>query len=112
MAKVSLKKPPEAINLDSGKEAPLILRSKPYRGENRIDVRHQWFTDDGSLAPTKKGINIPVSKALPIILQMVEFVNYWCETEFVLAATTDHDLEVLQRQCGNLEGVPEDFEDV
>lgn len=45
-------------------DAPIIIAISEYKGTPRIDIRHFWTPEGQSdLAPTKKGVNIPLEYA-------------------------------------------------
>jgi hypothetical protein len=53
---------PEAIPT----REPVVIQVKEYEGLERLDIRH-WFSANGHLAPTKKGVNVPTSYAQTLL---------------------------------------------
>lgn len=48
---------------------PIVVQVSSYSGSNRLDIRHFWSPDgpDGDVAPTKKGVSVPVEKGEELI---------------------------------------------
>lgn len=57
-------------------DAPIMVASKEWHGEMRIDIRH-YFTPEGgdSPAPTKKGVNLPVEYMRQVYEALGEILN-------------------------------------
>lgn len=45
-------------------DRPVVVARSAYRGVERLDVRHYYYTRAGELKPTKKGVSLPVSDGL------------------------------------------------
>jgi hypothetical protein len=58
------------MNIVCGKKNLHVLRSD-FAGRDLIDVRELYRTDEGELAPTKKGISIERSSAAKLVLAIM-----------------------------------------
>ena len=84
------------VTLDCDKET--VASISKFRGEGRLDIRHLW---DGK--PTKKGINIPLDDAIPIITDLIHLINDCTGEEYMLVSmaefeTTDNAEEEVLAQ--------------
>lgn len=43
--------------------APVIVSISEYKGVERLDIRHYWTTDQGTMAPSQKGVSLPLEYA-------------------------------------------------
>lgn len=56
---------------DVSSRLPLVISTSVFKGKNRLDIRHFFPDDAGSLLPTPKGVNIPLED-LPILLASLQ----------------------------------------
>ncbi len=47
------------VNPESGN--PVVVSRSVYRGEERLDVRQHYYTREGDLRPTKKGVSLTIA---------------------------------------------------
>jgi hypothetical protein len=45
-------------------DSPVVVSRSEYRGEARLDVRQYFYSRDGELLPTKKGVSLPIATGL------------------------------------------------
>jgi hypothetical protein len=54
---------------------PLVVSISDFRGTARFDVRHYFVNDAGEMAPSKKGINIPLELVPRLLDALVTAYN-------------------------------------
>lgn len=52
------------VVFEATSDNPLVVSLTVFRGQKRLDVRRYYTAADGSLAPTKKGVSLPVDSGL------------------------------------------------
>ena len=56
-----------SIQPDLDVREPLVISIGLFNERPRLDVRHYYENAEGEMAPTKKGINVPLEDILPLI---------------------------------------------
>lgn len=76
--------------VDADIRKPLVVEISDFRGQRFLDVRHWYYTENGSLSRTKSGASIPMDAVLSTMQAMVAAYNEAMGGE-VVAIAVDPD---------------------